>query len=50
MKDPELNLNIIDIGLVYDIDVTGSGDVLVKMTLTFQGVELATFEDRITLE
>jgi metal-sulfur cluster biosynthetic enzyme len=37
VKDPELNLNIIDIGLVYDIDVTGSGDVLVKMTLTSPG-------------
>ena len=37
VKDPELNLNIIDIGLVYDIDVTDSGDVLVKMTLTSPG-------------
>ena len=37
VKDPELNLNIIDIGLVYDTDVTESGDVLVKMTLTSPG-------------
>lgn len=37
VKDPELNLNIIDIGLVYDIDVTETGDVLVKMTLTSPG-------------
>ena len=37
VKDPELNLNIVDIGLVYDIDVTESGDVLVKMTLTSPG-------------
>jgi metal-sulfur cluster biosynthetic enzyme len=37
VKDPELNLNIIDIGLVYDTDVTESGDVLIKMTLTSPG-------------
>ena len=37
VKDPELNLNIIDIGLVYDVDVTEAGDVLVKMTLTSPG-------------
>jgi metal-sulfur cluster biosynthetic enzyme len=37
VKDPELNLNIIDIGLVYDIDVTEGGDVLVRMTLTSPG-------------
>jgi metal-sulfur cluster biosynthetic enzyme len=37
VKDPELNLNIIDIGLVYDVEVRDSGDVLVKMTLTSPG-------------
>ena len=37
VKDPELNLNIIDIGLVYDVDVTDTGDVQVKMTLTSPG-------------
>ena len=36
VKDPELNLNIIDIGLVYDIQVEG-GSVLVQMTLTSPG-------------
>ena len=25
VKDPELNLNIIDIGLVYDVDVDEAG-------------------------
>lgn len=34
VKDPELNLNIIDIGLVYDVTVDDAGDVHVKMTLT----------------
>lgn len=36
VKDPELNLNIVDIGLVYDIQVDG-GSVLVQMTLTSPG-------------
>jgi metal-sulfur cluster biosynthetic enzyme len=37
VKDPELNLNIIDIGLVYDVDVSDAGDVHVQMTLTSPG-------------
>lgn len=37
VKDPELNLNIMDIGLVYDVDVSEAGDVHVKMTLTSPG-------------
>lgn len=37
VKDPELNLNIIDIGLVYDVEVGGAGDVIVRMTLTSPG-------------
>ena len=32
--DPEIPVNIYDLGLVYDIDVTEQGKVLVKMTLT----------------
>jgi metal-sulfur cluster biosynthetic enzyme len=36
VKDPELNLNIIDLGLVYDITVDAS-DVQVDMTLTSPG-------------
>ena len=37
VKDPELGLNIIDIGLVYDIEVSENGQVKVKMTLTSPG-------------
>ena len=37
VKDPELNLNIIDIGLVYDVAASEEGDVHVKMTLTSPG-------------
>jgi metal-sulfur cluster biosynthetic enzyme len=36
VKDPELNLNIVDLGLVYEIAVDGS-DVLIDMTLTSPG-------------
>jgi metal-sulfur cluster biosynthetic enzyme len=37
VKDPELGLNIIDIGLVYDVAVSDEGDVHIKMTLTSPG-------------
>src|SRR4051812_20775849 len=36
VKDPELNLNIVDLGLVYDVAVDGS-DVQIDMTLTSPG-------------
>jgi metal-sulfur cluster biosynthetic enzyme len=36
VKDPELNLNIVDLGLVYDVMVDGA-DVQVDMTLTSPG-------------
>ena len=37
VKDPELNLNIMDIGLVYDVAVSDAGDVHIQMTLTSPG-------------
>ncbi|HEV8122888.1 MAG TPA: metal-sulfur cluster assembly factor [Gemmatimonadales bacterium] len=37
VKDPELNLNIVDLGLVYEVDVNPEGEVKVKMTLTSPG-------------
>lgn len=37
VKDPELNLSIVDLGLVYDVAVGEEGDVDIKMTLTSPG-------------
>jgi len=36
VKDPELNLNIMDLGLVYDVDLD-DGNVHLRMTLTSPG-------------
>lgn len=36
VEDPEVGLNIVDLGLVYDIDVDGN-DVHIRMTLTSPG-------------
>jgi metal-sulfur cluster biosynthetic enzyme len=37
VKDPELGINIIDLGLVYDVGVSEAGQVHVRMTLTSPG-------------
>jgi len=36
MKDPELNLNILDLGLIYEIKLAGA-DITVDMSLTSPG-------------
>ncbi len=34
VQDPEIRIGVVDLGLVYDIDVTDEGEVTIKMTLT----------------
>lgn len=38
--DPELNINVVDLGLIYKVDVTDENDVEVTMTLTTPGCPL----------
>lgn len=38
--DPELMVNVIDLGLVYDIDLSVPGEVKIVMTLTSKGCPL----------
>lgn len=37
VKDPELNLNIVDLGLIYEIEVSNGAEVHIEMTLTSPG-------------
>lgn len=39
--DPEIPVNIYDLGLVYTIDITGENDVNIIMTLTAPGCPVA---------
>ena len=45
--DPEIGINIVDIGLVYEIDVNQENDVQVLMTLTAPN---CPFGDMIMME
>ena len=39
--DPELNINIVDLGLIYEVEVVGR-DVSIVSTLTFPGCPLGS--------
>ena len=41
VHDPEIPVNIYDLGLVYTIEITGDGDVRILMTLTAPGCPVA---------
>lgn len=38
--DPELNINVVDLGLIYNIEVNDEADVFITMTLTTPGCPL----------
>jgi metal-sulfur cluster biosynthetic enzyme len=41
--DPELGVNVVDLGLIYDVRVTPENDVFVTMTLTSPGCPLLDY-------
>lgn len=46
--DPEIPVNIYDLGLVYDLEIDADGNVVVRMTLTAPGCPVAqTFPETV---
>ena len=41
--DPEIPVNIYDLGLIYDIDYNPSGEVTIQMTLTAPNCPMADY-------
>lgn len=44
--DPEIPVNIVDLGLVYDVNIDDSSNVHVTMTLTAQGCPMSEMIDQ----
>lgn len=40
VEDPELGVNVVDLGLLYGVEQDGDGNVRLKMTLTSMGCPL----------
>jgi FeS assembly SUF system protein len=41
IHDPEIPVNIYDLGLIYDLDIDAQGEVAIRMTLTAPGCPVA---------
>jgi metal-sulfur cluster biosynthetic enzyme len=37
VRDPEIPVNVVDLGLIYKVDIGDEGDVAIDMTLTSMG-------------
>lgn len=45
VNDPEIGINIVDLGLIYGTDVDDQGKVKITMTLTTPGCPLSEYID-----
>lgn len=51
VMDPELNINIVDLGLIYEVDVLKDDNVEILMTLTTPGCPLhGVFDEMVRRE
>ena len=41
--DPELNVSVVDLGLIYEVEVDEQGRCCIKMSLTTPGCPLSSF-------